>query len=139
MMFFSIYRREVNTFDSWDSCLVLDERNTREHSCSVLGTKKKARDSSLVLEERNTIESIVVRFWVQKRRPGIFVRIWTKGTLESIVVRFWVQKRRPGIVVWIWTKGTLESIVEILRNLLFFALACIHNVCLFGTRLHITG
>jgi hypothetical protein len=24
-----------------DVCLVLDERNTREHSCSVLGTKKR--------------------------------------------------------------------------------------------------
>jgi hypothetical protein len=28
----------------------------REHSCSVLGTKKKARDVCLVLEERNTRE-----------------------------------------------------------------------------------
>ena len=46
-------------------CLVLDERNTREHSCSVLGTKK---------------------------RPGIVVWIWTKGTIESIVVQFWVQE-----------------------------------------------
>ena len=78
-------------------------------------------------------------YMLTTRRPGMFVWFWTKGTLESIVVRFWVQKRRPGIVVWIWTKGTLESIVEILRNLLFIALACVHNVCLFGTRLHITG
>ncbi len=72
-------RREANTFDSWDSCLVLDERNTREsivvrfwlqkkrpeivvwfwtkeRSCSVLGTKKKARHSCLDLDERNTRE-----------------------------------------------------------------------------------
>ncbi len=35
---------------------MLDERNTREHSCSVLGTKKKARDVCLILDERNTRE-----------------------------------------------------------------------------------
>ena len=35
---------------------MLDERNTREHSCSVLGTKKKARHSCLDLDERNNRE-----------------------------------------------------------------------------------
>jgi hypothetical protein len=59
---------------------------TIDHSCSVFGGKKKARDSCLVLDERNTIASIVVRFWVQKRRPGIVVWFWTKGTLENIVI-----------------------------------------------------
>jgi hypothetical protein len=63
----------------------------REHSCSVLGTKKKARDVCLVLDERNTREHSCSVLGT-KKRPGIVVWIWTKGTIESIVVQFWVQE-----------------------------------------------
>ncbi len=90
---------------------------TMDHSCSVLGTKKKARDSCLVLDERNTREHICL----------------VLGSRVVELLNCCKHKKTSSKYI------NKKAIFEILRNLLFIALACVHNVCLFGIRLHITG